>query len=145
MPEISQEQLDKLLERVATLEGITSETRRKEWQEKQKNDPNIKTVYLKKFNGKLVYAWSDMTINKNKKLANGDYEEELRTKLLFHDGTIEEVDYMDFVRSNDLEHFKIVLVKNAPHPLKEKVQVPTFTLERADETTFEVPVYAVNP
>lgn len=154
MPEISQEQLDKMLADIEVLKGITSETKRKEWQDRQSNDPSIKFVELKRLNGKTVVAWSNMTANVNRKLPNGDYEERLRSLYLFEDGEKEEMDYMDFARSNDLERCKIISSFTAKNPMsknpmsKDPIENPDIVilnLERKDGTKLEVPAYAANP
>ena len=95
--EIDKTQLDDLLNRIKTLEGVTSKTRMREFEEERKRDKNATYVGVRSIDGKFITSWKSLRdiVEKN---PQGEWEEDQVVEIIYEDGTKQEMPLIQFER-----------------------------------------------
>lgn len=98
VPSVTQEQLDAIIKsneelkkKIEMLEYASNKAQIAKWND-QHRETNLAKVKVSKYHDKYVVAWTKMLENKCEKI-NGNWEESLKTELIYEDDSREVVDY----------------------------------------------------
>ena len=72
----------------------------------------LKQSHFKKINGKIVVGWGNLNYDKYNPNARKSDDEGVTMELIYEDGTKEVVNYVKFIRCNDLVKLDIIKTSN---------------------------------
>lgn len=117
------------------LKFYTDQSKQEEWKNKKSAKKGNSIVRLRTYKGKIVVGWTKMSENWAKKL-NGIWKENLKTTVLLHDGTSEEVDYAEF--STDYVMIDAEVLRREEIPSREEGGSPDVTFTCKTKNDIEV-------
>lgn len=90
-------ELDDLMARLKRVEFAADKSHLAHFDEKNKK-VGAKTVKLAMIDGKVILSWPDMSKNLVEKTPSGGWFEDQKIELHYEDGTVEEMEYVYFIR-----------------------------------------------